>query len=209
MTSARPTTQKLTQGFTLIELLVVLGILGILATALVATIDPFEQLKKASDSNAKNAAVEFVNASLRYYTTHNGMPWADATNGGKAGCGVDGVVSGARLDGADGDVSVDGDGSICVGALIEDGELKTQFTSSTAITKAVWVSGVDNATTKTATACFLASSKSQQRDPGTIYDSKGEVRTPIVGSVGAGGVNTAKCGVGGTDVTGCYWCAAL
>ena len=33
------------KGFTLIELLVVIGILGILATSLIATIDPFEQLR--------------------------------------------------------------------------------------------------------------------------------------------------------------------
>ena len=44
-------------GFTLIELLVVIGILGILAAALVATIDPFEQLKKADDAKIKNIAV--------------------------------------------------------------------------------------------------------------------------------------------------------
>src|SRR4051812_6427183 len=69
-------------GFTLIELLVVIGILGILASALVATIDPFEQLKKANDSNRKNVAVEFLNATLRYYTTHNALPWDTVANGG-------------------------------------------------------------------------------------------------------------------------------
>src|SRR3970040_449139 len=66
------------QGFTLIELLVVIGILGILAAALVATIDPFEQLNKANDANSKNAAVEYLNANIRYYTTHNAMPWDTA-----------------------------------------------------------------------------------------------------------------------------------
>src|SRR5260221_10989419 len=70
------------KGFTLIELLVVIGILGILASALVATIDPFEQLNKAQDANIKNVAVEFLNANIRYYTTHNAMPWDSVPNNG-------------------------------------------------------------------------------------------------------------------------------
>ena len=37
------------KGFTLIELLIVIAILGILAIALLATLDPFEQLRKSRD----------------------------------------------------------------------------------------------------------------------------------------------------------------
>src|SRR6476619_6900438 len=72
------------RGFTLIELLVVIGILGIMAAALVATIDPFEQLKKANDSDLQNEAVEFAGANVRYYTTHNALPWWTVANGGAA-----------------------------------------------------------------------------------------------------------------------------
>ncbi|MSU26267.1 MAG: type II secretion system protein, partial [Candidatus Levybacteria bacterium] len=63
------------KGFTLIELLVVIGILGILVATLVATINPFEQIKKASDSNTKNVAVEYLNANIRYYTNHTEFPF--------------------------------------------------------------------------------------------------------------------------------------
>src|SRR5450830_1024428 len=66
------------KGFTLIELLVVIGILGILAAALVATIDPVEQLNKATDANVKNTVVEYITANIRYFTTHQAMPWADS-----------------------------------------------------------------------------------------------------------------------------------
>ena len=38
---------KKSLGFTLIELLIVIALLGALAVGLLATIDPFEQLKKA------------------------------------------------------------------------------------------------------------------------------------------------------------------
>src|SRR3990167_10859576 len=70
-------------GFTLIELLVVIGILGILVTALVATINPFEQIKKGDDAVLKNVAAEFQTATLRYYTTHGALPWDNnGTNNG-------------------------------------------------------------------------------------------------------------------------------
>jgi prepilin-type N-terminal cleavage/methylation domain-containing protein len=81
---------KSSKGFTLIELLVVIGILGVLAAALVATIDPFEQLKKATDANVKNTAVEFIDANIRYFTTHNAMPWVnDPSCAGSNRCRID------------------------------------------------------------------------------------------------------------------------
>lgn len=62
-------------GFTLMELLIVIGVLGILAAGLLAAIDPFEQLKKARDTNNRSAAIEFLGASQRYYATHGYLPW--------------------------------------------------------------------------------------------------------------------------------------
>lgn len=63
------------KGFTLMELLIVIGVLGILAAGVMAAIDPFEQLKKARDSNNRNAAIELLNAFHRYYATHSDFPW--------------------------------------------------------------------------------------------------------------------------------------
>lgn len=57
------------------ELLIVIGVLGILAAGLLAAIDPFEQLKKARDTNNRSAAIEFLGASQRYYATHGYLPW--------------------------------------------------------------------------------------------------------------------------------------
>ncbi len=167
-------------GFTLIELLVVIGILGVLAAALIATIDPFEQLKKAQDANVKNTTVEFVNASIRYYTTHNTLPWADTTapaacqNGGTPPSG--GSLTGAQM-------------TSCLNALVTDGELKTGFTTVTSILGQVLITG----TTNSVTSCFLPQSKSQQRDANTKYTS-----------TGGAGVNCVA--TGGTATT-CYWCA--
>ena len=172
-------------GFTLIELLVVIGILGILASALIATIDPFEQLRKASDSNIKNTSVEYTNASLRYFTTHNAMPWDATSAGGFAGCELnDGTVSGLALTSAA--------GAPCVTAMIVDGELKSGFASATNILKEIYISGTSNSIT----ACFRPQSKAQQRDPNTKYDSAGST------------ANQATCKSAGSTAD-CYWCAEL
>ncbi|HYM64892.1 MAG TPA: type II secretion system protein [Candidatus Sulfotelmatobacter sp.] len=166
-------------GFTLIELLVVIGILGVLAAALIATIDPFEQLKKAQDANVKNTTVEFVNANIRYYTTHNVLPWSDTA--APAACQNGGNPVAATLGAAK--------MSSCLNALITDGELKSGFTTVTSILNSILISGGTNSVT----SCFLPQSKSQERDQNTKYASDG---TPGANCVATGG-----------NATTCYWCS--
>ena len=168
-------------GFTLIELLVVIGILGVLAAALIATIDPFEQLKKAQDANIKNTAVEFVNANIRYYTTHNILPWSDTAvptcpAAGNPAISISALTLGTNMG--------------CVIALINDGELKQGFTTVTSILNSIIVSG----TTNGATACFLPQSKSQQRDLNTKFSNAGVATTGCTSQTTGGS-------------TTCYWCS--
>lgn len=183
--SQKGLTLRNTKGFTLIELLVVIGILGVLAAALVATIDPFEQLKKANDANVKNTAVEFINANVRYYTTHNTMPWnADPNCNGQ----VDPSGNTARPAGNWLDLAgMQG----CLTALIADGEIKSGFTNVTSVLSSIVVSGSSNGVT----ACFQPQSKAQQRDLNTKYDSTGAVTNGCVGG-----------GQGGNTTT-CFWCS--
>lgn len=75
MNKTNPNLARRRAGFTLMELLIVIGVLGILAAGLLAAIDPFEQLKKARDTNNRSAAIEFLGSSQRYYTTHGYLPW--------------------------------------------------------------------------------------------------------------------------------------
>lgn len=140
-------TLKKSSGFTLIELLVVIGILGILAAALIATIDPFEQLKKAQDANVKNTAVEFVNANIRYYSTHNQIS-ANCQNAAMTALGAN---------------------DACITDLIADGELKDAFTNATEVfTNVSFLGG-----TGSMTACFIPQSKAQKKDPNTKYNNDG------------------------------------
>jgi len=169
---------KRNSGFTLIELLVVIGILGVLAAALIATIDPFEQIKKANDANVKNATVEFVNANIRYYSTHNALPWTIAANG---------CASAATI-------GTDASAASCLNALIADGELKSAFTAATNAINGIVYTGGDNSVT----ACYQPVSKSGQRDPNTKY---------ILQAGGAGPTTNATCPATSAGVTSCYWCS--
>lgn len=168
------------RGFTLIELLVVIGILGILAAALIATIDPFEQLKKANDTTAKNTATEFVDALARYYSNHNAYPW-DATG---SNCNGATSPSGVSLVAANGTVWD------CVTALITEGEVKSNFSNATTALKAVSITVPASATTPV--ACYKPQSKSGQKDPNTKYTALGVADT------------TCKSQNGTKD---CYYCA--
>lgn len=187
--NAKRSTLLTTKGFTLIELLVVIGILGILAAALVATIDPFEQLKKANDAKIKNLAVEFQTANVRYYTTHGTFPWSEVTPA--TGCG-----SGASFSA----VALNATSMLpCLGAkditytLIGEGELKTAFTTNLSElekVKVTWVSG----DASNMTVCFSPTSKSQKSSKETIYLSNGDPALPA---------NCPKASaVDGT----CFWC---
>lgn len=167
------------KGFTLIELLVVIGILGILASALIATIDPFEQLKKAQDANVKNTAVEFLNANIRYYTTHNALPWDAVANGG-ADCNA-----GASDPSA---VALSGWKTTCIQKLIDDGELKAGFKDVTGILEKLYVTESSN----NINVCYLPQSKSGQSDVATKY-----------AQTGADGTDCKSAG----GSTNCYWCS--
>lgn len=181
-------------GFTLIELLVVIGILGILATALVATIDPFEQLKKAQDSNVKNTAVEYVDANIRYYTTHNSLPWGNTD--------AFGALCGQAVAGGQGatvvptsTITLNTLASNCIAELINDGELKTAFTSAAGVLSSIIITGGTNSVT----ACFAPQSRAQRADINTKYKWSGST---VNGFTEPG---TAQCP--NATATDCYWCA--
>jgi len=175
---------KKDSGFTLIELLVVIAILGLLATALIATIDPFEQIKKANDTNMQDIATEVVEANVRYYATHNALPWFTVKAGGQ-NCYTGGntltTVSLTNL-------------ANCMNDYVTEGELKQGFLSNAYINYVVLTnpSSLTGNATDTA-ACFLPTSKSEQKDPNTKYNENGSL-APANSCLSVGGANQ------------CYWC---
>lgn len=166
------------KGFTLIELLVVLGILGILAAALLAAINPIEQLRKGQDTSMKNLTTEFIDANTSYFSVQNGFPWPTCYNGDMSG-----GVALSTLGG-------------CVTALVTSGELKQSFTNTPATTlQQITITYPDplNTNNNGVVACFKPQSNSQQLDPNTKYTQTGA----------DGGANCKSQGGSQT----CYWCS--
>lgn len=175
------------KGFTLIELLVVLGILGILAAALLAAINPVEQLRKAQDASLEELASQYVSASARYYTTNNAYPWFTAANGGTLCNGATGTApSDVVLNNAT--------FAACTTVFINSGELKSSFTNATNLGSAFVSSPGGQAPTDTSSVavCFLPQSHSVQANPNTKYTNTGAAGTGCISSGGS---------------TACYWCA--
>jgi prepilin-type N-terminal cleavage/methylation domain-containing protein len=188
---------KRNSGFTLIELLVVIGILGVLAATLIATIDPFEQIKKANDTKVQNAAVEFQTALVRYYTGQNAFPWSvvgsDCANGSgptlvTGSTTVYQVATPVTLKVAVG----------CITDLAKIGELKDSFSNAQGVLEYIYVS--TDATGLKPTVCYLPTSKAGLADKSVIYISK----TGTVNSMITSG-DTGSCPSNGGKAT-CYWC---
>lgn len=106
-------------GFTLVELLIVIALIGVLATALVATLNPIEQVNKARDVRYRNDAAELLAALERYYASTQAYPWVGTTY---------------ESEDEFGDTAESVDVGVCAGtacsengALITSGELKPSF----------------------------------------------------------------------------------
>lgn len=139
------------KGFTLIELLIVIALLGALAVGLLATIDPFEQLKKGRDTSIRNTTAEFYNANLRYYSTKGTFSW---------GTGSTFTAKSVNSMGSD------------LTDLINAGELKSRFIqlAGTGNLAKIYVTSTG---AEQVAVCFKPESKSFQEDPVTLFGSDG------------------------------------
>lgn len=161
----------LKQGFTLIELLIVIALLGALAVGLLATIDPFEQLKKGRDTTTRNTVAEFYNANLRYYSTKGNFPW-----------GTGGATALLSSMGAE------------ITELINVGELKNKFVelAGTGNLAKVYVTST---TAEHLAVCFKPESKSFQEDPVNFFSSDGQTSGTTCKSqtTGTSGIDCYYC----------------
>lgn len=74
------------KGFTLIELLIVIAVLGILAVAVLAAINPIEQINRSRDTGSRSDAEQLIGAIDRFYASRGYYPWQ--TVAGTAGAAV-------------------------------------------------------------------------------------------------------------------------
>ena len=68
------------KGFTLVELLIVIALIGVLAVAVLAAINPLEQLNRARDTGMESDASQLLAAIDRYYATQEEFPWVTVNN---------------------------------------------------------------------------------------------------------------------------------
>jgi len=137
-------------GFTLIELLIVIALLGVLAVGLLATIDPFEQLKKGRDTSTRNMVEEFYNGALRYYSIKDEFPW-----------GTESVASVALSAAAMSDTYLQ--------TIVDSGELKQAFLDASGLGEVL----VTSTTGDDLTVCFQPQSKAFRNDNNSKYDATG------------------------------------
>lgn len=167
------------KGFTLIELLIVIALLGALAVGLLAALDPFEQLKKGTDTGVRNTVSEFQGAVIRYYAIKNQMPWcADAT------CstfkdGLADTVTASTLD-----TMTD-----TIGNVVTSGELKSDFITLAGTTTLTKISVFGSNSLATIEVCFKPTAKSFTNDPNTQFVAG----TGLPGCVSTGDPTTNTC----------------
>lgn len=139
-------------GFTLVELLIVIALLGALAVGLIGALDPFEQLKKGTDTGTRDIVNQIQTAVIRYYSVKNAFPWG-ATDPDKTDLAT------SPMDAA-------------ITAMANAGELKGDFTTIQAGNLAkVFVTG--SSTLNTVAVCYKPTSKSFQADPNTKFKQDG------------------------------------
>lgn len=68
----------------MIELLIVIAVLGILSVAVLAAINPIEQINRSKDTGSRSDAEQLIGGIDRFYTQKGYYPWQDNPSDGKA-----------------------------------------------------------------------------------------------------------------------------
>ena len=165
------------RGFTLIELLIVIALLGALAIGLLATVDPFEQMKKGTDTTRRNITSEVYSAAIRHYATKGTFPWTEDVSAMALSDSAM-VSAGGYFD-----------------QVISSCELKTGFVelmggnaNKIYLTSTADASGVR----QNVAVCFIPDPKSVRNETNAKYSVVGAIETGCL-ATDAGG-------------TACHWC---
>jgi len=176
--------KKFKKGFTLIELLIVIALLGALAVGLLAALDPFEQLKKGTDTGVRNTVSEVQGGAVRFYALKNNMPWCSATDSTACSDPVSSTLT--ILNGGTSTTTP----YAAIDQMSASGELKSNFvTLAGSQMNLVYVTGTNDPAE--IIVCFKPNSKAFQADRNTKYT--------IVG------VEDTGCKSQGSTKD-CYWC---
>lgn len=176
--------KNLKKGFTLIELLIVIALLGALAVALLAALDPLEQIKKGTDTGVRNTVSEIGSSFIRYSAVKGGsMPFSTIM---WEAVGTSGTTASYQA----------------IQSVIDAGELKSDFfTLAKDQLDRIFITAVNDSGTQKAFVCFQPGSKSFRVDANTKFGL-------VQGTAGTM-AQLEGCDAGGTAAVGggaCYWC---
>ncbi len=202
-------------GFTMIELLIVIAVLGILAVAVLASINPIEQINRGRDTGTRSDAEQFISAVDRFYAAKGFYPWM--TNGASTNTWTGPAVSDGLLTELNSTNSILGRDGVDVLSIMSEGgtaEIKSSFTSrlidpDAANYLSVYNSGVSGESTY---ACFIPKSASFREEAWTRCSTGGASAdlNPALPSDFPSNTAcpTAACRNAATSdlATGCYIC---
>ena len=177
---------KITKGFTLIELLIVIALLGALAVALLAALDPLEQIKKGTDTGVRNTVAEIHGAMVRYSALQGGvMPFDTLVNSGTLNFAAIGTVP-------------SGPGYSALDKVVASGELKSDFAQLAGPQlEKIFLTGSNSSGNQTVAVCYAPTAKSFRLDANTKFGQGNATVTELSGCPSVTGTV-----LGGT----CYWC---
>jgi len=115
----------LAKGFTLVELLIVIALIGVLAVAVLAAINPLEQLNRARDTGMESDASQLLAAIDRFYASQEKFPWVFQV--GCTNCQTDNDAAFGFFSAKDQGVGVCGANCTTKGILLDQYELKSEF----------------------------------------------------------------------------------
>lgn len=178
-------------GFTMVELLVVISIIGILATAVLAALNPLEQIRKGRDTSRKADAQTLLGAIDRYQATFGCYPWQRTTGTCVTTTGLTAdTVTGTRLTGTG--------ASADLAELMAKEELKSQFSTRNTIANEELYLSVDGL--GQASICFEPESKSARGG------GLGPIRDRVNADLTAGCPAAYGGGMGSSTATTCAVC---
>ena len=165
-------------GFTLVELLIVIALIGVLAVAVLAAINPLEQLNRARDTGMESDASQLLAAIDRYYATQEKFPWVLAPVGTST---ANNDAEFGFVSAKDAGVGICGDAGCTIdGALLGQYELKSEFRNrkfikATAEGDLLYVSKASGGS-KSVYACWIPTSKAKRTQAVTEISTGSSIR---------------------------------
>jgi len=198
----------------MIELLIVIAVLGILAVAVLAAINPIEQINRGKDTGSRSDSEQLLSAIDRYYASKGYYPWvagATSLNTDTFGAGAD---ASTPLDSAD--ILIGGDTLPLLTNLSSGGasEIKQSFVTRVTTSGYNYLGVYNNGDVTASTyVCFTPKSASFREEAwdrctdvaGGVYSLSASLPTDFPPDACPGG---GTCGAAQTAdaATGCRIC---